>query len=379
LLVFSGHVFIQQLQGGLVVVDLFFVLSGYLITALLLKEYAKTGSISLRRFYTRRMLRLYPALVAVVIVTFVLAEVDHIAHPIPDSAAALLYVTNFWRQFHQHGNYISLVVNTWSLGIEEQFYLCLPVILIVALRRQWSLITVAVTSMFACFALTGAAYHAHPSFVPVLAWLPFAPGPELASGALLAVLQTRTKLINLVRRAVGWPVAVASIVLIVVVSFHGTYRWWMFGGVTLIAWPLIAHLVLAPEGWLSRAFSFRPAVWLGERSYAFYLLHLPVLVLLSRSVHSYAGLLLIGLPLSLMLTQLSWVCVEQRFLRIKVGFATPGVAVASAPEPTTDQRPRTLATVTSWRDSATALANSKSTHRGPPLSHDASPAPQPGS
>jgi peptidoglycan/LPS O-acetylase OafA/YrhL len=339
LVVFSGHVFIPQMRGGIIVVDLFFVLSGYLITNLLLKEYAKTGTIGLRRFYTRRMLRLYPALFAVVIASFVLAQIDHIGDPIADSVSALLYVTNFWRQFHQHGNYISLVVNTWSLGVEEQFYLCLPVILIIALRRRWSLINVAVASMFACFVVTGVVGHTNPSFVPVAAWLPFASGPELASGALLAILlHTRSDLISPIRRVVGWPVAVAAIVMTMVVTFHGMERWWMFGGVTVIAWPLIAHLVLVPQGWLSQAFSFRPAVWVGERSYALYLVQIPVLVLLSRSVPSYAGQLLIGLPLSLVLTQLSWVCVEQPFLRIKRGFATPGVSVGAAPAPTADPR-----------------------------------------
>ena len=240
------------------------------------------------RFYTRRMLRLYPLLVAVVVVTFVPAVVDHIENPVPDSLSALFYVTNFWRQL-QHTNYINLVINTWSLGVEEQFYLCWPIILIIALRRQWSLTKVLIALMLGTFLLTGATYHAHLPFVSVLARLPWAPGPELAAGSLLAVLQTKPEVIKWVRRGVGWPVALASIALIFVVTFHGMYRWWSFGGVTVIVWPLIAYLALVPEGWLSKALCFRPAVWLGERSYAIYLIQIPVVVLLSRSVHSWYG------------------------------------------------------------------------------------------
>ncbi len=328
LLVFAGHVFIRQMEGGIIAVDMFFLLSGYLITTLLLKEYRKTGTISLRRFYTRRMLRLYPLLVAVVVVTFVPAVVDHIENPVPDSLSALFYVTNFWRQL-QHTNYINLVINTWSLGVEEQFYLCWPIILIIALRRQWSLTKVLIALMLGTFLLTGATYHAHLPFVSVLAWLPWAPGPELAAGSLLAVLQTKPEVIKWVRRGVGWPVALASIALIFVVTFHGMYRWWSFGGVTVIVWPLIAYLALVPEGWLSKALCFRPAVWLGERSYAIYLIQIPVVVLLSRSVHSWYGELLIGLPLTLALAELSWRCVEQPFLRMKVRYETPGVAVSA--------------------------------------------------
>ena len=154
-------------------------------------------------------------------------------------------------------------------------------------------------------------------------------GPELAAGSLLAVLQTKPEVIKWVRRGVGWPVALASIALIFVVTFHGMYRWWSFGGVTVIVWPLIAYLALVPEGWLSKALCFRPAVWLGERSYAIYLIQIPVVVLLSRSVHSWYGELLIGLPLTLALAELSWRCVEQPFLRMKVRYETPGVAVSA--------------------------------------------------
>jgi peptidoglycan/LPS O-acetylase OafA/YrhL len=352
LLVFAGHVFIRQMQGGIIAVDMFFLLSGYLITSLLLKEQRKTGTISLGRFYTRRMLRLYPLLAVVVLVTFVPAVIDHIEKPVPDSLAALFYVTNFWRQF-QPGNYINLVINTWSLGVEEQFYLCWPIIMIVALRRQWSLTKVLIGLAIGTFALTGAIQHAHLSFVGVLAWLPSAPGPELASGALLAVLQTKPEVIKWVRRGVGWPVALASFVLIFVVTFHGMHRWWMFGGVTVIVWPLIAYLALVPEGWLSKALCFRPAVWLGERSYAIYLLQIPVVVLLSRSVHSWYGELLIGLPLTLALAELSWRFVEQPFLRLKTRYETPGVAVsagaAQAADPQTTPVARNTAAGTTQR------------------------------
>src|SRR5579875_1162227 len=91
-LVFVGHVDQGQLPGGYVGVEVFFVISGYLITSLLLREHARTGTIGLSRFYLRRLLRLWPALLALVVVMTPIAAADHIGTPVPDGVAALFYV-----------------------------------------------------------------------------------------------------------------------------------------------------------------------------------------------------------------------------------------------------------------------------------------------
>src|SRR6202042_1905766 len=102
LLVFVGHVDQRGLPGGYIGVEVFFIISGYLITSLLLRENAHTGTIRLRHFYIRRMLRLWPALLLFVVAVTPIAVHDRIGHPIPDGLAALFYVTDFWANVSEH-------------------------------------------------------------------------------------------------------------------------------------------------------------------------------------------------------------------------------------------------------------------------------------
>jgi len=134
------------LPGGFLGVDVFFVLSGYLITTLLLRERAETGRIRLGAFWGRRARRLLPALVALVAVVALAAPLVVAATELPalrlDAAAALAYVAN-WRMIFRGGGYFaqtgapSLLQHTWSLGIEEQFYLLWPLALIALRGRVW--------------------------------------------------------------------------------------------------------------------------------------------------------------------------------------------------------------------------------------------------
>jgi peptidoglycan/LPS O-acetylase OafA/YrhL len=85
------------------------------------------------RFYLRRALRLYPALLVMVLLVTPIAAVGHVGHPVPDGLAALFYVTDFWSNAFGH---LTLLLHTWSLGVEEQFYLVWPVVLLFMLRRN---------------------------------------------------------------------------------------------------------------------------------------------------------------------------------------------------------------------------------------------------
>jgi peptidoglycan/LPS O-acetylase OafA/YrhL len=328
-LVFASHIDPGVFREGLVGVDVFFVLSGYLITSLLLKEHTRRGSISLSRFYTRRMLRLYPALAVLVVVATVVALVDHTARPIPDALAALLYVTDFWVQFHPG---TSLLAHTWSLSVEEQFYLIWPIALTVVLRRRWSINAVLTATIAGCIVVTAILGHYAGSHLPIIAWMPTSQGPELAAGALLAVVQQSQGRTRIVRWLSSWPAATASIALMVLLTVDLPDSWWVYGPMALVVWPLVAHLVLVPRGWLAEGFATRPMVWVGERSYGFYLIQIPVILLLDRSVHSVGVLLLLALPITVVLTELSWRCVEQPFLKMKSRFATPGVSLTGDAE-----------------------------------------------
>ena len=117
------HFGIDAVPGDLGV-SAFFVLSGFLITWLLLKEYRDTGTISLRRFYTRRMLRIFPAYYVFVAASFAIDTVrgDHWRPGL--GLSALLYVVNYYNAFQGHP--ATSIAHAWSLGIEEQFYLLWP-------------------------------------------------------------------------------------------------------------------------------------------------------------------------------------------------------------------------------------------------------------
>src|SRR5262245_61274078 len=130
------HAELAAFQGGFLGVDVFFALSGFLITRLLVEEFEKSGAISLRDFYVRRARRLLPALVAVIVVAAVATAflVQDAAHKTrQDAAAALVYLSNWWFVISEQSYFESwgrppLLQHLWSLAIEEQFYVAWPII-----------------------------------------------------------------------------------------------------------------------------------------------------------------------------------------------------------------------------------------------------------
>jgi peptidoglycan/LPS O-acetylase OafA/YrhL len=318
LLVFIGHVDQHHLPGGYIGVEVFFIISGYLITNLLLREYARTGTISLRRFYLRRMLRLWPALLLLVVVVTPIAAVDQIGRPVPDGVAALLYLMDFWANVEEH---FSLLLHTWSLAVEEQFYLVWPALLILALRRGLRgrrLAILLTASVLAGILVTFATARLD---LPLIQYLPNAHIAELVSGVALALaLDGKLPFPAELRPAAGAVAALGGLLALIVFEVLVPAKWWAWPLATVAAWPIVAHLVLDQDGWLARVFSSRPMVWLGRRSYGFYLWHYAVIELLLRSLPVWqAGV--IGMGLTLLISAASFRYWEQPFLRIKERFA----------------------------------------------------------
>lgn len=137
LFVIGFHSHFALTRGGFLGVTVFFVLSGFLITGLLTVEQDATGDIKLRRFYLRRLMRLYPALLLLVVLSLlaVLTFLQAWSGTYLSSPLALLYVTNITGAFRDHGG---LYLHTWSLSVEEQFYLIWPLGLRLAARRGWT-------------------------------------------------------------------------------------------------------------------------------------------------------------------------------------------------------------------------------------------------
>jgi peptidoglycan/LPS O-acetylase OafA/YrhL len=289
-LVLLYHAAVPGFGGGYVGVDVFFVLSGFLISGLLLRELETSGTISLTAFYARRLRRLLPA-VALLIVVTVVASVA-VLSPLragdvaADGVAAALYASNL-RFAVQATDYLqselapSPLLHLWSLGVEEQFYLFWPALLLLATRVRSDLRVrvgiVAAAVVVASFALslwltTASAPWAFFS-LPSRAW-------ELGIGALLAVGAARlAALPRGLANAAGWlglgMIGAAGLLIDTSTPFPGTAALLPVLGTALAMLPGMRGTAEAP----ARFLGLRPARFLGRISYSLYLWHWPMLVL----------------------------------------------------------------------------------------------------
>jgi peptidoglycan/LPS O-acetylase OafA/YrhL len=292
LLVVAYHVRLPGVSAGFMGVDVFFVLSGYLITGLLTQEIWRTGTISITGFYARRMRRLLPGATLMLVAT--LAASTLMLAPMAlvsitrTAIATSLYLSNAWfmsreSDYFAAGSADDPFLHTWSLAVEEQFYLVWPLLLLVAMRLLRSrrnlallLAVVSVVSFLGCLRLT----HTHQPWAfyasPARAW-------EFATGGL-ACLIPAAKVIAWPRNtriALGWTGFVIMVGAAALASpfmqFPGTLALLPVLGTTAV---LIAGSVVGGEG-VSGVLAIRPLQWLGRLSYSWYLWHWPVLVLAS--------------------------------------------------------------------------------------------------
>ena len=287
------------LRGGYLGVDLFFVLSGYLITSLLLAEHAATGRIALAPFWVRRARRLFPALLsmmpAIALYGRFIAKPSELQGLRTDAIATLGYVAN-WRAIFSHKSYWELFASPsplehcWSLSIEEQFYVVWPLLVAVVLRRangesaRRSILVVSLVltalSMAAMLFLFDPAKTSR-----VYLGTDTRAASILAGAALAAVIPPSTTFTQRTVRkldvlgllsAVGLAVAWAKL--------EGANRFLYRGGFWLTelgALVLILCAVSGSRSLVARVLGLRPLAWLGTVSYGVYLWHWPVNVLLS--------------------------------------------------------------------------------------------------
>lgn len=290
--VLLAHAQVPLASGGGVGVDVFFVLSGFLITSLLINEFTRTRTISLRNFYIRRARRLLPALVAVCVFSFVAFAI--VRPPATDATllgigASLIYIASWLRAFEVSD--LGWFGHTWSLSIEEHFYLVWPLAVLLVCRRRMDRLRFWVLTIFVVSVLYRVAFLVAGASSARLNDSPDLRAEQLLAGCALAVL------LDGYRPRAGswwvkiWPalVAVSALDLARVVMFHEHFaaHWYMQGS-SLIAVEsavIIGYLAVMERSWLTRFLSLRSFVWIGRRSYAVYLWHLPLLGLFALEGH----------------------------------------------------------------------------------------------
>jgi peptidoglycan/LPS O-acetylase OafA/YrhL len=323
------------LTNGYMGVDVFFGLSGFLITTLLLEEWERGRTISLKRFYGRRARRLLPALGVVLLACVVVnATLYTLAGwPLGEKLLTTALFVNNWMETLKHAQLGSLTP-TWSLAQEEQFYLLWPVLLLVMLRLRVNVRAIGAVLALMILALLYAEPHVLSLSSHVDYYSPFDRASELLFGALGAVVwhsrlipsplswiarSPRAKpLARTLQRHWRAPVCWLLALAFVWLMFNQTLLpRTIYLGAAAITVPLIINLLAVPESMLARLIACPPLRWIGRISYSLYLYHLLVRNILDHyhvdnSVYLNA---LITFSASISLATLSWYLLESRVLK----------------------------------------------------------------
>jgi peptidoglycan/LPS O-acetylase OafA/YrhL len=306
----------ETFQGTTGVIT-FFSLSGFLITHLLIREYEKTDFVSLKNFYIRRTLRIVPLYLTVILLIAAINVFTFVAKR-SAIAFALIYATNFVDK----GHYSTLLGHTWSIAVEEHFYLVWPFIFSLFIKGNWKIasIVLAVTAAFALLSaniLYSISYLNDNFFLD--RWTFVAAGP-IAMGALVAVFVT-TRKFNKMKTAISKPVMLAAALAILCHSlafpnlpFHLLDFLRGIGAALTIGW-----LFLNQHSWAVKFLEFRPLRYVGVISYGVYIWQG---FFLATGPERVPGQFwppgpLIGLSLLAVVAPLSFHFFEQPILRLK--------------------------------------------------------------
>ena len=345
--VVASHLHVPHLVGAAIGVEVFFVLSGFLITTVLLQQQRATGRIDLLRFAARRGLRLYPALL-LVLVTWagylkLHPDVTQRAETISGLLPSVLYYAN-WTRFFEGYHALGWLAPMWSLSVEEQFYLGWPVVLLLVSRSRFRAHLSAL--LIATCALV-IAFRVHDLWGPDTTYRRFGTheiADQLLIGCLLAIAlnnpalgnpdsAARDRLARLGNRLLPYALGYLAVIALTLTerTSVGYQRFFYTVGLTITALSaavVIGHLVLTPQGRLARLLRRAPLPWIGTISYGIYLWHefvrmlttepgtgLPLLPRWEQLILVVAG--------SVALAAASYYGWERPFLRLKTRLGPP--------------------------------------------------------
>jgi peptidoglycan/LPS O-acetylase OafA/YrhL len=336
LLVYIHHLYYPLMPGGFLGVDVFFVLSGFLITSLLVQEQEQKGLISLKDFYIRRALRLMPALITLIVIigSFALIFLDLRRRTATYQGIwlTLSYASN-WLYALGYFSADNPLGITWSLAIEEQFYLTWPLLLILALRfklrHRWILYILAL--LIALISLHRKMLVEQGASIFRLYYASDIRADTLIIGCLTGLLVSWNLLPHNKRFEIGMK-SLAAVGGIFLGYLVGTASWtdlmlYQHGGYTLIALciaMILTVVIIWPPKIVLLALNFPPLIWIGRISYGLYLWHWPVrwFIYQKKVMPASALQLLAVLVLSLLASTFSYYFVEKPFLRWKKQFSS---------------------------------------------------------
>lgn len=332
LAVIAYHLHTEWAPGGLLGVTMFFVLSGYLITDILLAQWDRTGRFDMKDFWIRRAKRLLPAMLTVVLFAVLWSILfDHSRLPamLGDVPAALFYYSNWWSIFHQVSYFqsfgpLSPLGHLWSLAVEEQFYIFWPILLGIGLilaQKNRGKLALVLAGLALASALAMAIMY-RPGEDPSRVY--YGTDTRLFSlliGAALAVVWPSRKLKTNISKSATKTLDVTATICLIVIAIlifksndYGTFLY--RGGMVLLslATTILVAALAHPACRLGRVLGARPLRWIGARSYGLYLWHYPVIVLTTPLVNTGGPnmtRILLQLLASFALAALSYRYIEQ--------------------------------------------------------------------
>jgi peptidoglycan/LPS O-acetylase OafA/YrhL len=342
LMVLQDHLDLLRHSVGFLAVNSFFVLSGFLITWLLISEWNDSGTINLKNFYFRRALRLFPALFTMLVLFALYTCLVNPPHTVRRDFHyilwALFYFTN-WGQVLGCGDFMNYLAHTWSLSIEEQYYLLWAPILLLLLHRTESKTSLLWWTVLAVFcSVLIRAYYTHFGMQGFFGFWRVSRGLDaradsLLTGCAVGIIISGQLLPR--RRWLEWALyvtAAISICGLIWVSWHQIYDPWMFYAgwflASIFTAIILLHLVYSPRGILHWILEAPPLVYIGMISYGFYIWHFPIINLIHD--HFPGHWKVIGVAASVAASLLSYYLVERPCLRLKKKFSRPGMREKTA-------------------------------------------------
>jgi peptidoglycan/LPS O-acetylase OafA/YrhL len=338
LAILAAHTRLDVFKGAAILMDVFFAMSGYLITSILIADYKKNGRIDFGKFYYRRFTRLYPALVTMLLCFVAVCWLfsTEFSLRLTEALVGFFYLTDYWPILG--GGAVKYTQHLWSLGVEEQFYLFWPLPFALLLRRfgmSWIVVAIVLAAAAAVVALRFYLLQHTTSYFDV--YLPFHTradslliGCALAIALKLVTLDDYPRLANVLAYSL-LPLTILILIGIFTLNHMLLSYYYVCPLLGSLAGAIaVTAAVQSKRTFMHAFFEFPPFVFCGRICYGLYLWHFPILLMIGQT-QNIKLVVLVGWPLSLIMATLSYYLIERHFMRARQRWVTPEYPVNAEP------------------------------------------------